>query len=715
MLKVSLGSNPQFEQLNIETSFLFFILSFVIFYSLIPKVIIWIGAENLQTVKILYEINEYLNGLDNIIMDDGGELKSTGKFCDSPNYGHFVIVINKMMGDSSDEQLSLELMTPEPDYIPGADERNDIRIKLQECFDGISVHGLPVLNIEPGQEIDYPILDDRFKGGLAAIANTMIDKSELPRTVSVGGISLELNSTTAEVIISTVIEEANEGKIDLTGFNAFWKFIVWKALNEKDQSQGALDQSLPLCQLNSKSISCSACACSYRNDVIEETLNSIDGVFMMAAQQALEMFGEDVSGRIAEIYEESIDPWVAENTCIESLKLENPKVSAENGLCDFSEMSDDLIDTNNEVSISCTHAFVCNTLTFDGSKITINADNIYFSDTTNLDILPPAKASKGSDAQTPGSDGGNGANGAEGSSLYIYSTNLLKGSKKSFIFTSRGGDGGDGGKGAVGLPGQDGADGANGADGKQGAAGARGDDKTSIGTENDPTTADQVYAQPAKQEVDNWSHDEHHCVCSCHEKDWWKRYEYKNSLTIYGGDGGAGGTGTDASNGEDGHTGGTGGTGGKGGNGGRGGQSGSIYISGISLAPIINQVGGKGGLRGKGGVGGPGGKGGSGGLGGMGGAPGEGGEGGMGVSQLRKFYCKRHHDESCDCNVFHCGHDGTHEWTDEFSTNHDPYQPCCQGRKGNNGASGRNGGNGQSGGPGPEGANGADGVNGADA
>ena len=133
------------------------------------KVIIWIGAENMQTVEILYKIDEYL-----------------------------------------------ELMTPEPDYIPGYEERNEIRNKLTDCFDGISVHGLPVLNIESGQEIDYPILDERFKGGLAAIANVILEKAPVPRTVTVGGMTLELNSTTAEVIIETVIEEANEGKIDLT-------------------------------------------------------------------------------------------------------------------------------------------------------------------------------------------------------------------------------------------------------------------------------------------------------------------------------------------------------------------------------------------------------------------------------------------------------------------------------------------------------------------
>ena len=118
-----------------------------------------------------------MNGLDNIIMDDGNDAAVKEKMCDSPNYGHFVVVINKMMGDATDDQLFVELMTPEPDYISGSEERNEIRNKLADCFDGISVHGLPILNIESGQEIDYPILNERFKNGLTAIAETILEKT----------------------------------------------------------------------------------------------------------------------------------------------------------------------------------------------------------------------------------------------------------------------------------------------------------------------------------------------------------------------------------------------------------------------------------------------------------------------------------------------------------------------------------------------------------
>ena len=68
-------------------------------------------------MEILYKINEYLNGLDNIIMyaREEEELREEA-FCNFPNYGHFLVVINKMMGEASDEELYIELMTPEPGF-----------------------------------------------------------------------------------------------------------------------------------------------------------------------------------------------------------------------------------------------------------------------------------------------------------------------------------------------------------------------------------------------------------------------------------------------------------------------------------------------------------------------------------------------------------------------------------------------------------------------
>ena len=577
------------------------------------------------------------------------------------------------------------------------------------------LHGLPTLIIEDGQEIDYPILSDRFKGGLAAIANVMLEKSQYPRTVSVGGVALELNSTTAEVIISTVIEEANEGKIDLTGFQAFWKFISWKVENEMLQSQKSLDLSLPLCQVNTKSVSCSSCACSFRNDAIEDTLNQIDEIFTMGAQQALEMFGEDVTQIVADIYEESINPWAEDNSCSIILRLGHELQQSE--YCDFSEMTDDFINPNNDISLACTYAFMCDSLTFESRNVSIIVENIYLAESTNIDLLPPSKAPQGADGQAPGSDGGDGQAGTKGSDMYFHANKLMKGSRKSFIFTSRGGDGGDGGKGAVGIAGQDGSKGAPGINGTKGATGSPGVDVTEIGNEQDPGNADAVYAQPTKIVVDQHSNTWTHCVCFCEEHDWWKKYRYDLKLEVFGGEGGKGGDGTDGTKGLDGGDGGIGGNGGRGGNGGNGGPAGTVFVSGIDLSPIVNQIGGKGGLKGKGGNGGPGGRAGEGGKGGIGGEFGDGGPGGMGLNVTRQFFCTHHHDDDCDCggwDFWDCPVD-TDEYNNEYSKNFLPYEPCCQGRKGDNGSSGSNADNGANGKPGNEGEPGADGVNGSDA
>ncbi len=67
------------------------------------------------------------------------------------------------------------------DFIEGSEERNQIRAKMTQCFDGISVHGLPMLSIPDGEDVDYPYLNGRFKDGLAAITNSIIERLQTPR------------------------------------------------------------------------------------------------------------------------------------------------------------------------------------------------------------------------------------------------------------------------------------------------------------------------------------------------------------------------------------------------------------------------------------------------------------------------------------------------------------------------------------------------------
>jgi hypothetical protein len=67
------------------------------------------------------------------------------------------------------------------DYIDGSEERNQIRSKMQQCFDGISVHGLPLLSIPDGEDVDYRYLNGRFKDGLATIANSIVERLATPK------------------------------------------------------------------------------------------------------------------------------------------------------------------------------------------------------------------------------------------------------------------------------------------------------------------------------------------------------------------------------------------------------------------------------------------------------------------------------------------------------------------------------------------------------
>lgn len=96
---------------------------------------------------------------------------------------------------------------------------------MRQCFDSVTVHGLPMLSIPDGESVDYPFLNGRFKDGLDAISNSIVQRLNTPRIVTVAGNAMVLNATNAEVIIGTVIDEANNGMIDLNGFSSFWSFI----------------------------------------------------------------------------------------------------------------------------------------------------------------------------------------------------------------------------------------------------------------------------------------------------------------------------------------------------------------------------------------------------------------------------------------------------------------------------------------------------------
>ena len=67
------------------------------------------------------------------------------------------------------------------DYIDGHEMRNQIREKMKQCFEGINVIGLPSLRIPKGKGVEYQYLNGRFKDGIAAISNTIINRLDNPR------------------------------------------------------------------------------------------------------------------------------------------------------------------------------------------------------------------------------------------------------------------------------------------------------------------------------------------------------------------------------------------------------------------------------------------------------------------------------------------------------------------------------------------------------
>ena len=63
-----------------------------------------------------------------------------------------------------------------------------------------------------------------YMGQICKILKKKANCSQLIRSLTLGK-TMVLNATNAEVIIGTVIAEANNGMIDLNGFTSFWSFI----------------------------------------------------------------------------------------------------------------------------------------------------------------------------------------------------------------------------------------------------------------------------------------------------------------------------------------------------------------------------------------------------------------------------------------------------------------------------------------------------------
>ena len=461
-----------------------------------------------------------------------------------------------MMGTATDQQLQTELMAPEPDYIDGALERNKIRQQLLECFDGVSVHGLPTLtNIPPGESIDYPYLDGRFKDGLGHIANSVLERVGTPRTVTVTGVSRELNASNAEVIIATVIEEANKGQIDLTGFESFWTYTKQDIIVKLGRAAQGFDKVSDNCEQQSPELgyTCSPCVCSYRKSSVEATLVTIDSQLDLAKTQAETLFGINIDQQIGEFYDDTILPWEAEQTCSNSVWRQRKTAET---TCDISEMESSMVQPGQEVEVACELLFICGSIVMDAKQVHLTATSIFVSSDATIKTSDLPKASDGENGAVAGADGGDGGDGAAAGSIIITANEKLAGSANTLIFQSKGGAGGDGGNGSPGA------------------------DITS-NVPAGPSTAEEVCAQGVQYD---YSHtQEKHCGHHCTTDDEYWYFRVTLNYDACGGDGG------------------------RGGKGGAGGAAGQLTILGSSGVTATNNL-----LESAGGLGGTGGAGASG-------------------------------------------------------------------------------------------------------
>ena len=97
--------------------------------------------------------------------------------------------------------------------------------------------------------------------------------------VTVASQSFVLNATNAEVIIGTVIEEANNGKIDLNGFSTFWTFVRQQVNATLGATETELQPIASACHFQSRvGLSCSGCVCDYRNKLVSNSVAEVEKV-----------------------------------------------------------------------------------------------------------------------------------------------------------------------------------------------------------------------------------------------------------------------------------------------------------------------------------------------------------------------------------------------------------------------------------------------------
>ncbi|XP_065575293.1 uncharacterized protein LOC136036879 isoform X2 [Artemia franciscana] len=140
---------------------------------LFSNVIMWVTSESIRADEELKKLDRYLN-LANKIQDNSGSL------CNDFKGGQLIVIVNKMQGIETDEELTDELLEVEYES-ETTKERNIIRRKLQECFKSAEVVGFPLLSLpNEVKKIQYANIkgegSSRFRQTLTKIVRLILNE-----------------------------------------------------------------------------------------------------------------------------------------------------------------------------------------------------------------------------------------------------------------------------------------------------------------------------------------------------------------------------------------------------------------------------------------------------------------------------------------------------------------------------------------------------------
>jgi hypothetical protein len=359
-----------------------------------------------------------------------------------------------MTDDLPDNILEENLLAIEAGLSTDARERDRIRERIRKCFNGYSALGLPLISTNDHVTLTYEMLNERFKYGLAQIVSEILDLSAIQKTVLIGGQEKEMSTRYGEMIIGTLVDQANQGVIDLSGFHSYWAYKKQEVQRGLDIVGGELN--LGQCSRTDKSIICTKCVCSYRNTIIINTRQILENQLMYIAGEAIGLFQENIDDEIAELRRSIIVPWIEANTCNEVLESDN-----KNGQCDLGSIQFEA----NTFELECDTAFICGHILapYTDFSLLVNG-SVYVEEGSVLEFGAPDKASNGDEgnrfhASGHGLSGGKGNTGQHGANVIISALSLLPPSGTTLRIISKGGDGGNGGVGGNGANGFDGISG----------------------------------------------------------------------------------------------------------------------------------------------------------------------------------------------------------------------------------------------------------------